>query len=76
MKTVLLPTLECLRCGHRWIPRKFSYAHKALLPHTCPSCRSSYWDAPFGSNSRQESINVMQQAHGGLSVYKKRKSHA
>ncbi|MCK9356285.1 MAG: hypothetical protein M0R22_03925 [Dehalococcoidia bacterium] len=33
-----LPTLECLRCGHKWVPRKTE------PPKTCPRCNSPYWD--------------------------------
>ncbi len=29
---------ECLRCGHRWLPRKLK------RPATCPSCHSPLWD--------------------------------
>ena len=28
----------CLRCGHRWLPRK------AGRPASCPSCRDPKWD--------------------------------
>jgi len=35
-----LPTLECLRCGHKWIPRN------ATPPKTCPGCNSPYWNKP------------------------------
>ena len=28
----------CLRCGHKWLPRK------AGRPATCPSCRDPKWD--------------------------------
>jgi hypothetical protein len=35
--------LRCLRCGHKWIPRK-----TVGLPIICPSpdCRSPYWQVP------------------------------
>lgn len=33
-----LPTLECKRCGHEWIPRK------PQKPKVCPKCKSAYWD--------------------------------
>jgi len=31
--------LTCLRCGHRWNPRKENV-------RTCAKCRSPYWDVP------------------------------
>ena len=35
-----LPVLECLRCGHTWVPRYNRY------PQNCPKCNSPYWDKP------------------------------
>ncbi len=35
-----LPTLECLRCGHNWIPRR------PVKPKVCPKCTSPYWNKP------------------------------
>jgi len=37
-----LPRLECLRCGHTWIPRT------PQRPKVCPNlkCKSPYWDKP------------------------------
>lgn len=34
---VRLPTFECLRCGHRWHPKKEEE------PICCAWCKSSYW---------------------------------
>ena len=33
--------IECVRCGHRWIPRKVG-----IKPRLCPNtgCHSPYWD--------------------------------
>lgn len=31
--------LECLRCGHKWVPRTSDIK-------TCPKCRSPYWNEP------------------------------
>ena len=31
---------ECLRCGHKWLPRKIE------RPRLCPKCHSAYWDVP------------------------------
>ena len=32
--------LECLRCGHTWLPRS------GKLPGVCPKCNSPYWNRP------------------------------
>jgi len=34
----IVPKLRCLRCGHRWVPRK------TLDPTVCPQCKSPYWN--------------------------------
>ncbi len=39
---MVLPRLECLRCGHRWIPRK----EKAPISCARRSCNSEYWNRP------------------------------
>lgn len=41
MKVTLGKKLECLRCGHKWVPRKDDV-------RTCPNpkCRSVHWDRP------------------------------
>jgi len=31
--------LICLRCGHRWVPRKDEV-------RVCPRCHNPYWDRP------------------------------
>lgn len=33
-----LPTLECVRCGHTWHPRKQE------RPIRCGGCKTPYWD--------------------------------
>ncbi len=35
-----LPHLQCLRCGHEWMPRSEE------RPGNCPKCKSPYWDKP------------------------------
>jgi len=37
---VVLPEFNCLRCGHRWVPRNPVY------PKLCPKCKSFQWDRP------------------------------
>ena len=36
-----LVKLKCLRCGHKWRPRK-------PVVRVCPKCKSPYWDTPRG----------------------------
>lgn len=38
-EAIQIQELECLRCGHKWVPR-------VRKVRTCPSCRSPYWDTP------------------------------
>jgi len=35
-----LKKLKCLRCTHKWFPRK------EKLPLFCPKCNSPYWNKP------------------------------
>jgi hypothetical protein len=35
---VKLPFFECLRCGHRWAPKKEE------KPLRCAYCKSPYWE--------------------------------
>jgi predicted Zn-ribbon and HTH transcriptional regulator len=30
---------QCLRCGHRWVPRNVD-----VEPTICPKCKSPYWN--------------------------------
>lgn len=32
-----LPTLTCLRCGHKWVPR-------IAVVLQCPKCKTAKWD--------------------------------
>ena len=34
----MITELICLRCGHRWTPKK------GTPPGTCPSCKNPYWN--------------------------------
>lgn len=38
---LLMPTLECKRCGHIWIPKRPFY------PKVCPQCKSPYWNKNY-----------------------------
>ena len=33
------PAVECLRCGHKWVPR-------VPLVRICAHCKSAHWDVP------------------------------
>ncbi len=39
MVKLRIPTLTCLRCGHRWVPRQPDV-------RICPACKSARWDVP------------------------------
>ncbi len=68
MPSLQIPQLECLQCGHKWIPRKLSYA-RGYLPNTCPKCRTFYWDRPLGDPPEDAKTN-MRGVHGGIPVDK------
>lgn len=34
---IKIQKLECLRCSHKWTPRKNDI-------RLCPKCKSAYWD--------------------------------
>jgi hypothetical protein len=38
-----LPQLVCLRCGHRWVPRRQEKPRRCPNPH----CHSVCWDEPL-----------------------------
>ena len=35
-----VPRLECMKCGHIWIPRSDK------LPDVCPKCKRYEWNVP------------------------------
>lgn len=39
-KTVTLPILHCLRCGHQWVPKM------DWTPRVCPRCKNAWWNKP------------------------------
>jgi len=39
-KELKIIELECLRCQHKWNPRK------KQMPKVCPRCMSPYWNTP------------------------------
>jgi len=44
---MVVNAFECLRCGHKWIPRvELSQLEGELKdkPRICPKCKSAYWD--------------------------------
>jgi len=49
MTNIELPSeLECLRCNHKWIPRKRDVRR-------CPRCGTPYWDKPKDKPKGEES---------------------
>jgi len=55
---VVLTTLTCLRCPHRWHPRK------AGLPKKCPGCGSKYWNTPYTPNAAKLQTNKRRSNNG------------
>ncbi len=39
-QNVKIPKFICLRCGHKWYPRK------EQRPLCCGKCKSPYWNTP------------------------------
>lgn len=52
MPEVNLQYTECLRCGHRWLPRRKEV-------RICPKCKSAYWDKP--RKGQDSSLKVEEQ---------------
>lgn len=44
---IKLCILECLRCNHKWTPRKIDV-------RICPKCKSAFWDKKRGNEKEQE----------------------
>ena len=44
---ISLSTLECLRCGHKWVPRSKDV-------YQCPKCKSPKWDLPKEQKAGEE----------------------
>lgn len=59
-KIVMLPKhttvtqLSCKRCGHKWWG-KLDVNGKLIIPKTCTSCKSPYWNKPITRHSTSES---------------------
>jgi predicted Zn-ribbon and HTH transcriptional regulator len=39
MVKIKVQSLECQRCGYKWIPRQIDVRQ-------CPKCKSARWDTP------------------------------
>lgn len=46
MGDLTLPIKKCLRCLHRWIPRKKDIT-------ICPRCKSPYWNKERGDQDSE-----------------------
>ena len=47
---------KCIKCGHKWMPRKF----KPQKPHHCPRCQCINWE--FGINKKTgRKSNTLEQ---------------
>lgn len=57
MQKVNIPTLECLRCGHRWHPKKEE------LPKCCGFCKTPYWNVPPQEGSAARRRHELECAH-------------
>lgn len=55
---VVVTQCECLRCPHKWYPRK------PELPKTCPKCRSPYWNTPRRDEAGQPTARTRGGDHG------------
>jgi ribosomal protein L37E len=50
---IRLPTLECLRCGHKWHPKKEE------MPERCGFCKTPYWRKAAGNPSGAKGKHIM-----------------
>jgi hypothetical protein len=57
---------ECLRCGHKWIPRIMT----DVEPTICPKCKSPYWDKP--RRNEKDDKSAVDLAHQSMMEKKKR----
>ena len=56
MKTIRVPYLLCLRCGHQWIPRR------DRRPGVCPICKRYDWDKkPEKTRAKDIGIEKIKQ---------------
>lgn len=51
MKVQIIKQLICLRCNHKWNPRKEDV-------RMCPHCRSFYWDREKKVKNGKKRINA------------------
>lgn len=56
-KLLNIVTLQCLRCGHVWTPRKNT------LPKYCPNpkCNSPYWNQPRRAKKSEDRTKIEQR---------------
>ena len=59
MKIIKLEQYECLKCEHKWIPRR------SRRPAVCPVCKRKNWDAEEKPRGRERGCrDVMSEAVG------------
>ena len=46
MAYVLIEGYLCERCGYRWGARTGTGYRAKTDPHTCPKCKTPYWNRP------------------------------
>jgi ribosomal protein L37E len=51
---IKLPTLTCLRCGHRWHPKREE------LPKCCGFCKSPYWNTEPEDRSKAKERHTVE----------------
>lgn len=44
---IKIKKIECLKCGHLWIPRKTEI-------RMCPKCKTPYFDVDRRSNAKKD----------------------
>jgi predicted Zn-ribbon and HTH transcriptional regulator len=63
MEEILLPSLECKRCGHQWYPRG------PKMPRVCPKCKSPYWNKEY---TRADKVFKLAKARRRKKVERRR----
>lgn len=54
-RAIKLPTAECRRCGHKWVP-------SVPQPKTCPRCKSYEWATPKAAKQVTSDVTATEAA--------------